>query len=367
MLGVVVVYNEAQGQGQPVAPDRDFLGAPVLARAIAAVIPIETEVQVVVAVAPEFVDRVQADVVKRFGFIEVAKVLPWGGDLAALLTEALEAFREPPELLLLHDGRRPLLTQELLSQVLAAAKEHGAALTLGQAAQPQARRDAEGRLQLAESTFTVLMPQALGLAPLQKLLAADLALPSSLNLLPAMLKLELTPAEVMADADNIRIVDERDLSRAVEVWSRRAVDYAFLWPRPERFEALQRELEAAAAQAEQDAQEQPEEEFEDSETQPGADAELESDEAGVASSVDSMDEMLAGETAGQPTPLDAAFADLGNGEAAAASVDDEKQVDSQDPGLSEDDIKTSPGTETTPSGSEPGEDNAQDEQDEQDA
>ena len=296
MLGLVLVYDEVNVEGQLVAPDRDFLGAAVLARSLIAAIPADSEVKVVVAVAEKYADRVQADVIRRFGFIEVAKLLPWQGDLAAILRQSLEIFGTDCQQILLHDGRRPLLTQEHVKNILLASKESGAAVSVFEHAGPQIVLDSEGRPHSPQQrTLQVLHPQALSREGLQTILQQHDKLPDGLNLLPVLE--ETSVVALPADRDNLRILDERDLSRAVEVWSRRAVEFPFLWPRPERFDAHQRELEADKSVSVPDNEEQDQ----------ARDAEqLDQD----PSRSNAMNAMLSGDSAAETTPLDAAFADM---------------------------------------------------------
>lgn len=356
MLGLILVYPEVNAEGQAVAPDRDFLGAPVLARSLIAAIPAKTEVKVVVAVADKFRDRVQADVIRRFGFIEVAKLLPWTGHLADVLTQSLKIFGPDCKQVMLHDGRRPLLSQDHVKKLLQATDESGAAVSVREHASDQVVLDDAGHPHSApQPTLQVLHPQALSVERLNKVLQDAENLTDDLNLLPLLENSSLVA--VHADPDNLRIVDERDLSRAVEVWSRRAVEFPFLWPRPERFDAQQRELEAAAQAAEQEAESDQEESRDEAHKEPESDlangretddeaqqaeasspsddaqdppdeqehveadspAALNDQEEVVTAEAtnrgDSMNAMLSGDNAAASTPLEAAFADMDQDEA----------------------------------------------------
>jgi len=79
-----------------------------------------------------------------------------------------------------------------------------------------------------------------------------------------------------------------------------------LWPRPERFDAHERELEAKATQAEQAS---------DANNEPGSlnDANQSSGDAADDDSEqndsDPMNAMLSGDNAAEPAPLEAAFAE----------------------------------------------------------
>lgn len=239
MIGVVVVFEEHGSVAQVVGADRELLGAPVLARAIASAVPAEREAQVVVAVPEAQLERVREDVVRRFGLIEVVEVVAWRGDLRATVEEALARLGEGIELVLLHDGRRPLVTHALCQSLIAAALQHGAAapvLTLGE---PCALR-VDGALQQVPAGAGVLQsPVAAQREHVQRALQHERAAGASLYSL--LLDAGLRVVEVEGDRDNLRIRDEADLSRAIEVWSRRAIDYPFLWPRPDRFDEVERE------------------------------------------------------------------------------------------------------------------------------
>jgi 2-C-methyl-D-erythritol 4-phosphate cytidylyltransferase len=83
--------------------------------------------QIIVAIAPE--DRELFD--RRFhdkvAFLNL-DVIEGGAERADTVAKALERVRPACQLVAIHDAARPCLTQEMVTSVFAAAREHGAAL-----------------------------------------------------------------------------------------------------------------------------------------------------------------------------------------------------------------------------------------------
>ncbi|MFH1807767.1 MAG: 2-C-methyl-D-erythritol 4-phosphate cytidylyltransferase [Pseudomonadota bacterium] len=239
MIGVVVVFEEHSSMPQVVAADRELLGAPVLARAIASTIPAEREAQVVVAVPGAQVERVREDVVRRYGLIEVVEVVTWQGDLRATVGAALERFGDGVELVLLHDGRRPLVTHATCQQLITSALEQGAAAPVLATTEFSIVREDGGLRQGPDHLGLLQSPIAAQRDRMASALAHGGA--AGANLYTLLLVDGGRVAEIDGERDNLLIRDESDLSRAIEVWSRRAIDYPFLWPRPDRFDEAERE------------------------------------------------------------------------------------------------------------------------------
>ena len=82
-----------------------------------------------VVVPPGQVRWCRQKLVRPYGFLKVRAVLAGGASRGGSVRRGVE--RVPPkfDFLLIHDGARPLVTPSLIEQVIAAAKEAGAALS----------------------------------------------------------------------------------------------------------------------------------------------------------------------------------------------------------------------------------------------
>lgn len=100
---------------------------PVLAHTLARLQDCARVDQIYPIVPVEEVEFVREQIVRPGGFSKVVDVLPGGLLRQDTLLRALVRIGPGTELVLLHDGSRPLVTQELLLRTIAAAEVHGAA------------------------------------------------------------------------------------------------------------------------------------------------------------------------------------------------------------------------------------------------
>lgn len=230
MLGLIVL---AADNGTGLAPHGlldALLGAPLLARGIAAALPGDEAVTGVLVVPGDLVERVKADVVDRFGLDEIDRVVAGGPDRRAALLAGLEALPADVDYVLVQEGARVLAPTGLADRVAAAARgadaaapavalkdavvadEGGALLSL----------DARPRLRALQG------PQCFKRSVLSAALAGgDDARSEAERVAAGGASVHL----VDGDEDNLLLRDSADVGRALEVFSRRAVDFAFLYPR----------------------------------------------------------------------------------------------------------------------------------------
>jgi 2-C-methyl-D-erythritol 4-phosphate cytidylyltransferase len=121
----------------------DLLGEPVIGRALRGVAALP-ELSVLVIVAPQVLHERLARLVPARDGLEVRCVA--GGtrrqdSVAAGLAALIEA-----DWVLVHDGARPLVTTELCASVLAAAREHGAAIPVLPVTDTLKRVDEDGQI-----------------------------------------------------------------------------------------------------------------------------------------------------------------------------------------------------------------------------
>ena len=86
---------------------------------------------------------------KQYAFEKVSQIVPGGegGDISIYNgLKALEGTCTSEDIVLIHDGVRPLINAELISENIATAKEYGAVITVEAATESVVRLDSEGRI-----------------------------------------------------------------------------------------------------------------------------------------------------------------------------------------------------------------------------
>lgn len=121
-------------------------GKPILAHTLKVFEAIPEIREVTVVVHPDDLDYCQDNVIARFNFKKVLRLVPGGKERQDSVYHALKALKNEDELeiVLVHDGVRPFVTPEMVRQVIDAARRHGGAV-LGLPAQDTLKKvDTEG-------------------------------------------------------------------------------------------------------------------------------------------------------------------------------------------------------------------------------
>lgn len=103
-------------------------GKPVLTRTLEVFEANPQVQQVVPVVAPEDVSYCWEATVKPFGLTKVNQVVAGGCDRTESVWKGLQALDTATRLVLVHDGVRPFVPVDLVTQAIAAAWSHGAAV-----------------------------------------------------------------------------------------------------------------------------------------------------------------------------------------------------------------------------------------------
>ena len=86
---------------------------------------------------------------RRYDIQKVTTIVPGGVTGDASIYNGLLAMRDSAaddDIVLIHDGVRPLIDEQLVSDNIAAAREHGAAITVERAVESVVRVDADGNI-----------------------------------------------------------------------------------------------------------------------------------------------------------------------------------------------------------------------------
>ncbi len=239
MLGLIVLTSENGAGLAPHALLDPLLGVPLLARGIAAALPGDEAVTGVLVVPGDLVDRVKTDIVERFGLDEIDRVVAGGPDRKAALKAGLDALPSDVDYVLVQEGARVLVPTGLPDKVAAAARGADAAVPAGPLRDVVVADEGGGlvSLDVRASLRVVQGPQCFRVTSLKAALkqAADQTMTDAgaveKNEAELVAQSGASVALVPGDEDNLLLRDSADVSRALEVFSRRAVDYAFLYPR----------------------------------------------------------------------------------------------------------------------------------------
>ncbi|MFH0809586.1 MAG: 2-C-methyl-D-erythritol 4-phosphate cytidylyltransferase [Pseudomonadota bacterium] len=129
----VAAIIAAAGFGKRMGRPKQWLplaGRPLLSWTLAAFERCPRVTLVVLVVPGEDLDRARTEVVEPGGFSKVRYIVAGGGERQDSVGNGLRALAaERPDIVMVHDGARPLVDNDVLERAVAAALEHGAALT----------------------------------------------------------------------------------------------------------------------------------------------------------------------------------------------------------------------------------------------
>ena len=128
ITAIIVAAGSARRMGGIDKQYIDICGMPVLARSTAVFEndPLVDEIIIVVRKGDE--EKCRREIVEKFGFKHVADVIAGGPDRQASVRSAIDALSDDTELVLIHDGARPLVTRSIVDAVIAGCAACGAAV-----------------------------------------------------------------------------------------------------------------------------------------------------------------------------------------------------------------------------------------------
>lgn len=101
---------------------------PVLAYSIDVFESCPTVDEIVVVAHRDEVDFCKREIVQRYGYKKVIRVVPGGRERQDSVWAGLKSLSPDTSYVAVHDGARPLVTEKLINQLLLAAREWGAAI-----------------------------------------------------------------------------------------------------------------------------------------------------------------------------------------------------------------------------------------------
>lgn len=223
MLGLIVVLSNDEERTKLALSE--LLGAPVLSRSIGAALPTKESVAGVLVCSKKVRDKIQKDVIERFGFDEIDDVVSCEGDWLACVRAGEKALPKDIDVVVIQDACRALAPSGLVDTLVESARKQGIAVPGADVRSEVASVTKKGTLSMVSSqTCEIQGPVVAKRESLQ-------ALMESKSDGSWIFGTGESVTRVASDLDNFLVQSDHDIGRAIEVFSRRAADYAFVYPR----------------------------------------------------------------------------------------------------------------------------------------
>lgn len=105
-----------------------LLGKPVLAYSVETISTSDLIGEIIIVVPDDCAGSVKADIVDKFSISKVAKIIPGGPERQDSVMNGFNALSGNPDVVVVHDGARPLVSLDLLEEVIREASLSGGAL-----------------------------------------------------------------------------------------------------------------------------------------------------------------------------------------------------------------------------------------------
>ncbi len=139
-------------------------GKPIICYTLSIFEECEEVDQIIIPCNAEWVKHMEK-LVKEYNFKKVVKIIDGGADRQSSLRKGLDAIENPGEddIVLIHDGVRPLLKEETVLKNIATTREHGNAMTVKQNIETVVVTETEDAgfddFRNRDYTFTLTSPQ----------------------------------------------------------------------------------------------------------------------------------------------------------------------------------------------------------------
>ncbi len=121
----------AGGSGSRMGAEKNKLlleldGAPVIAYTLQKIEKNETVSEIIISAREEDIIEI-SNIAKEFGITKLKSIVKGGNTRAESVLSALGELSDECKFVMVHDGARPFVTSEILTETVNAAKKHGAA------------------------------------------------------------------------------------------------------------------------------------------------------------------------------------------------------------------------------------------------
>ena len=126
-----VIAAAGQGKRFGDGPPKQFLplrGKPVLAYSVETFSKSDLIGEIIIVVPEDWARTVKTDIVDRLSIPKVTKIIPGGPERQDSVLNGFNSLSGTPDIVAVHDGARPLVSLELLEEVIRQASACGAAL-----------------------------------------------------------------------------------------------------------------------------------------------------------------------------------------------------------------------------------------------
>lgn len=185
---------------------------------------------VIVACLEDWIDYLEG-LIQEYGLSKVSKIVPGGASGQMSIFSGVAAAHElypGDSTVLIHDGVRPFISAELISENIRSVKEHGSAISCVSTTETFLITDRKKILEIPErdNSLVAKAPQSFILDDIYKthLLAQEDGITEAIDSCTLMYHYGKELAVVMTDYDNIKITTPKDLSLAESIYERRNKD-----------------------------------------------------------------------------------------------------------------------------------------------
>lgn len=208
------IGSDLPKQFQPIA------GKPLLYYTLSKFEAASSVEDVLLVVAREWLYYASQDVVDRYGFNKIRKIVAGGQERQDSVYEGLKALEEDTEYVLIHDAVRPFVSVEKIDEIAAAVREHEAAV-LAVPPSDTVKMVRQGRVEKTlprKSLWLVQTPQAFAAELIQRVYRQAMAEGFYATDDAALVERQGHPVVVVAgEPQNIKITRPVDLQIA-EQW-----------------------------------------------------------------------------------------------------------------------------------------------------
>jgi len=173
MKAAVIVPCAGQGRRLGGTVAKQFLQVgdkPVLAYTLEALESHPKVEQIVLAVPAEWLERVEAEIIKAYGLKKVSRLVPGGASRQESVARAIAALEDWQGMVLVHDGVRPLLEPDVIDRVVESVEKYGSGVAALPVTDTIKKADGQGFVQSTlsrENLWQVQTPQGFWLEELR--------------------------------------------------------------------------------------------------------------------------------------------------------------------------------------------------------
>lgn len=128
-MNTAIVLAAGKGSRMKAGINKQFLqlgNRPVLAYALQNFQDCDAVEEIIVMTAAEEIEYVQSEIVQKYGFSKVRKIIAGGAERQQSAYKGIMAAHQDSEIILLHDGARPFVTRQTILACINQAREYGA-------------------------------------------------------------------------------------------------------------------------------------------------------------------------------------------------------------------------------------------------